>query len=117
MKRFRPNDYPMQDILSSPNFFGPYQLSTLGDDTGAQNAAIVRFPPGVHNKRHSHSGGQLLVGIEGRGFVQTDSEYLDINVGDVILCPSGEVHRHGAQANSVFAHLTIAGGEGTWYDE
>ncbi|MEK7633348.1 MAG: cupin domain-containing protein [Patescibacteria group bacterium] len=67
----------------------------------------IYFPKGIRNKFHSHSNGQVLVVTNGSGTIATKSNKYKVKVGDIIWIPSGEIHWHGANANSVFAHISI----------
>ena len=68
----------------------------------------VTFEPGCRNNWHSHSGGQILVVISGRGYYQVKGESARLLLpGDVVEIPSNAVHWHGAAPDSWFSHLAI----------
>lgn len=74
--------------------------------------ANVTFEPGCRNNWHVHTatrgGGQLLVGMAGRGWYQEEGKPAqEILPGTVIHIPVGVKHWHGAASNSWFAHLAI----------
>jgi quercetin dioxygenase-like cupin family protein len=94
------------DVRRSP-------VGAPGDGVGGR-ATIVHFMNGAHTKRHSHGDGQLLVIVSGKGFVETEGERVEIEAGNVIVCPPGEIHRHGALPGQNMAHMTVSGGEATW---
>lgn len=79
----------------------------------------VTFEPGCRNNWHIHKaakgGGQVLVGIAGRGWYQEEGKPAqEILPGMVIHIPAGVKHWHGAAADSWFAHLAFeAPGEDT----
>lgn len=59
---------------------------------------------------HTHHGGQVIVVLAGRGFVETADERVQVGPGDVVITPPGEMHSHGSDENQSFAHLTITTG-------
>ncbi len=82
------------------------------------NVSNVTFEPRCRNHWHIHhatrGGGQMLVGVAGRGWYQEAGKPAQaILPGTVIHIPAGVKHWHGAAADSWFAHLAfeIAGEE------
>lgn len=76
------------------------------------NISNVTFEPGCRNSWHIHKatkgGGQMLIGIAGRGWYQEEGkEAQEILPGTVIHIPAGVKHWHGAAADSWFAHLAV----------
>lgn len=74
--------------------------------------ANVTFEPGCRNNWHIHhatsGGGQMLVGVAGRGWYQEESkEPVEILPGTVVNIPAGVKHWHGAAKDSWFAHLAF----------
>ena len=74
--------------------------------------ANVTFEPGCRNNWHIHrateGGGQMLIGVAGRGWYQEEGEPArEILTGTVIHIPAGVKHWHGAAADSWFAHLAV----------
>ncbi len=72
----------------------------------------VTFEPGCRNNWHIHratkGGGQMLIGVAGRGWYQEeDKPAVQILPGTVIHIPAGVKHWHGAAADSWFAHLAF----------
>ncbi|MDB4873033.1 MAG: cupin [Gemmatimonadales bacterium] len=67
-------------------------------DEGAEQVDIsfIKFPPGVQCTYHVHPTDQLLIAIDGAGFVETAGGREEFGPGDVVHCPAGERHRHGA---------------------
>ena len=75
--------------------------------------ANVTFEPGCRNNWHIHKaengGGQLLVGVAGRGWYQEEGKpAVEILPGTVIHIPANIKHWHGAAKDSWFAHLAFA---------
>ena len=74
--------------------------------------ANVTFEPGCRNNWHIHKaekgGGQMLVGVAGRGWYQEEGkEPVEILPGTVVHIPANVKHWHGAAADSWFAHLAF----------
>ena len=74
--------------------------------------ANVTFEPRCRNNWHIHhatkGGGQMLVGVAGRGWYQEEGKpAIEILPGTVIHIPANTKHWHGAAADSWFAHLAF----------
>ena len=72
----------------------------------------VTFEPGCRNNWHIHratkGGGQMLIGVAGRGWYQEEGkEPVEILPGTVIHIPANVKHWHGAASDSWFAHLAF----------
>ena len=72
----------------------------------------VTFEPGCRNNWHIHKaekgGGQMLVGVAGRGWYQEEGKpAVEILPGTVINIPANVKHWHGAAKDSWFAHLAF----------
>ena len=72
----------------------------------------VTFEPGCRNNWHIHraknGGGQMLIGVAGRGWYQEEGKpAVEILPGMVIHIPANVKHWHGAAADSWFAHLAF----------
>lgn len=85
----------------------------------------VTFEPGCRNNWHVHKadrgGGQMLVGVAGRGWYQEEGKpAVEILPGSVIHIPANVKHWHGAAADSWFAHLAFEipaeGGQNVWLE-
>ncbi len=74
--------------------------------------ANVTFEPRCRNNWHIHKaqkgGGQMLVGVAGRGWYQEEGKpAVEILPGTVIHIPANVKHWHGAARDSWFAHLAF----------
>lgn len=67
----------------------------------------VTFRDGARNRFHRHSRDQILVVIEGRGMIALADRSIEIERGDVVTIPAGELHWHGALPGETFTHLSI----------
>jgi quercetin dioxygenase-like cupin family protein len=70
--------------------------------------ASVTFEPGAHTVWHRHPLGQTLIVISGLGRIQSWGGPVDeIRPGDVVWCPPGEKHWHGAGPTTAMSHFAI----------
>lgn len=75
--------------------------------------ANVTFEPRCRNNWHIHhatnGGGQMLVGVAGRGWYQEEGKPAqEILPGTVINIPANVKHWHGAARDSWYAHLAFS---------
>ncbi len=91
-------------------FTGHSYLASVSDSQVAFHN--VTFEPGCRNHWHIHhatsGGGQMLVGVAGRGWYQEEGKPAqEILPGTVIHIPANVKHWHGAAKDSWFAHLAF----------
>lgn len=104
--------FPVGDKLPemfSQYFIGQAYLAPLTRDK-TLNCPIsnVTFEPGCRNNWHSHTGGQILVVVGGKGLYQARGEAVRLLLpGDVVEIPADVEHWHGAAPDSWFSHLAI----------
>ena len=71
-------------------------------------AGLVTFEPGARSAWHTHPLGQALIVVSGLGWTQCWGEAKEeIRPGDVITCPPGKKHWHGATATNAMSHIAI----------
>lgn len=74
------------------------------------SGAYVTFEPGARTHWHIHPVGQHLVVTSGVGLTGTaDGKVYAFKSGDVIWCPKGVKHWHGASPAQAMTHLAITG--------
>ena len=72
------------------------------------SCALVTFEPGARSAWHRHPLGQTLVVTQGCGWVQSEGgPKEEIRPGDVVWCPPGEKHWHGATPTTAMTHIAI----------
>ncbi len=72
------------------------------------SCASVTFEPGARSAWHTHPLGQTLLVTAGRGWTQCEGEAIvEINAGDVIWCPPGHKHWHGATPTTSMTHIAL----------
>lgn len=77
------------------------------------SGASVTFEPGARSAWHTHPVGQTLIVTAGCGWTQCwGGPRVEIRAGDVIKCPPGHKHWHGATATTVMTHIAIQEAEG-----
>jgi quercetin dioxygenase-like cupin family protein len=121
----------MEHITSTPTVKAPAERFT-GDvylnpiespsEPARLASALVRFTPGARTNWHSHANGQTLYVTDGVGLVGTrDGNVARISAGQIIKCPAGEEHWHGATDTTLMAHIAMvvgnSDGDGTTWLE
>jgi quercetin dioxygenase-like cupin family protein len=72
------------------------------------SCASVTFEPGARSNWHTHPLGQTLLVTAGCGWTQCEGEAIvAIRAGDVIWCPPGHKHWHGASPTTSMTHIAI----------
>ena len=70
--------------------------------------AAVTFEPGARTAWHTHPLGQTLIVTSGVGLVATaGGDIQRIRAGDVVWCPPGEKHWHGATGATAMTHIAL----------
>ena len=72
------------------------------------SGALVTFEPGARSAWHTHPAGQRLVATSGVGLTQEWGKPVQmIRPGDVIWCPPGVKHWHGAAPATAMTHMAV----------
>lgn len=111
-------------VQAPPNVFtGKVMLKYLfaAKKTAPFSGAYVNFEPGARSYWHTHPAGQHLVVVAGVGRTGTwNGNVHEIREGDVVWCPPGVKHWHGASPDSAMTHLALTGVEAgsgvTWLE-
>ena len=91
-------------------FTGTVRIDPLFKAPGPSRAsgAYVTFEPCARSNWHTHPLGQTLIVTSGCGFVQSWGGPIEvIRPGDVVWCPPGEKHWHGASPTTAMTHIAI----------
>jgi quercetin dioxygenase-like cupin family protein len=95
-----PDEYFTRNVRIDPLFEAPNPARLL--------AASVTFEAGARTAWHTHPLGQTLIVTYGCGWVQSEGgPKHEIHPGDVIWCPPGEKHWHGATTTTAMTHIAI----------
>lgn len=105
-------------------FTGRVRIDPLFPATADANVsgAYVTFEPGARSAWHEHPAGQTLVVISGVGRTGTaDGTVTEIRPGDVVRCPVGVRHWHGASPTVGMTHMALTGvrdgKNAIWYEK
>jgi quercetin dioxygenase-like cupin family protein len=95
-----PAEYFTGAVRIDPLFEAPEPARVRG--------ASVTFEPGARTAWHTHPLGQTLIVTAGCGWTQCWGEPKEeIRPGDVISCPPGKKHWHGATPTTAMTHIAI----------
>jgi quercetin dioxygenase-like cupin family protein len=79
-------------------------------DTAPFSGAYVTFEPRARSAWHTHPAGQHLIVTHGVGRTQEwGGPIVEIRAGDVVWCPPGVKHWHGATPTSAMTHIALTG--------
>jgi quercetin dioxygenase-like cupin family protein len=102
-----------------PSSAGPAELFTgrvrvdpvwPADKNINASGGLVTFEPGARSAWHTHPAGQRLVVTSGVGLTQEWGKAVQvIRPGDVVWCPPGIKHWHGAAPGTAMTHLAVTG--------
>jgi quercetin dioxygenase-like cupin family protein len=102
--------FPLAPFFSSEWFTGNVRIDSLftAPEPARVACASVTVEPGARSAWHTHPLGQILVVTAGCGWTQCeDGPIEEIRAGDVIHCPPGHRHWHGATATTSMTHIAI----------
>ncbi len=91
-------------------FTGQTYLNMLSKKDDTFNAPIgnVTFEPGARTNWHKHSGGQILLILNGEGRYQEKNGKIQIlKKGDIVRIAPNIEHWHGAAPDSWFTHISL----------
>ena len=78
------------------------------DAHGNVSGGLVTFEPGARSAWHTHPAGQRLVVMSGVCLTQECGKPIqEIRPGDVVYCPPGAKHWHGASPTTAMTHLAV----------
>ncbi len=99
--------------VGSPDFFtGSVRVEPVwpADQNINASGGLVTFEPAARSAWHTHPAGQRLLVMSGVGLTQEWGKPIrEIRPGDVVWCPPGVKHWHGASAGAAMTHLAITG--------
>ncbi|WP_342611947.1 (R)-mandelonitrile lyase [Burkholderia ambifaria] len=97
---------------SAAYFTGKVRIDPVWPANGDINASggLVTFEPGARSAWHTHPKGQYFVVISGVGYTQEWGKPIrELHPGDVVWCPPGVKHWHGAASANAMTHLAVTG--------
>ncbi|RJF95068.1 cupin domain-containing protein [Noviherbaspirillum saxi] len=100
-------------VKGPPEYFtGSVRVDPMfaAKDPAPYSGAMVTFEPGARSAWHTHPAGQYLVVTSGVGWTQEwGGSVAEIRAGDVIWCPPGVKHWHGAAPTTAMSHIALTG--------
>ncbi|WP_340372145.1 cupin domain-containing protein [Peribacillus sp. FSL E2-0218] len=97
---------------SAEFFTGNVRIDSLfsENDSAPYTGGYVTFQPSARSAWHTHPAGQRLIVTEGVGWVQEWGGPIEkIREGDVVWCPPGVKHWHGATPTTSMTHIALTG--------
>jgi quercetin dioxygenase-like cupin family protein len=91
-------------------FTGTVRIDPLNTppEPARATTAYVTFEPGARSHWHTHPFGQTLIVTAGCGWTQCEGEpIVEIRAGDVVWCPPGHKHWHGATPTTAMTHIAV----------
>jgi quercetin dioxygenase-like cupin family protein len=102
--------FPKGELGPAENFTGKAWALALVPNDSTYNTLIgnVYFEPGARSNWHIHPSGQILIITDGVGYHQIKGQPKQtIRKGDVVKCPPGVEHWHGASPDTGMQQLYI----------
>ena len=96
----------------SAYFTGDVRIDPLlpATDWARYVAGQVTFEPGARTAWHVHPTGQQFIVTSGVGRTQQwGGPIVEIRAGDVVSCPPGVKHWHGASPTTAMTHIALTG--------
>jgi quercetin dioxygenase-like cupin family protein len=93
-------------------FTGQVRIDPLfsANESAPVSGAYVTFEPGARSHWHTHPTGQYLLVTAGAGRTgEWGGKVEEIKAGDVLWCPPGVKHWHGAFPTTAMTHLALTG--------
>jgi quercetin dioxygenase-like cupin family protein len=104
---------------SQPSVKGPVEYFTgnvridplfPANESAQFSGGSVTFAPGARSAWHIHPAGQRLLVTAGVGWTQEwGGPVTEVRAGDVIWCPPGVKHWHGATPTTAMTHIALTG--------
>jgi 4-carboxymuconolactone decarboxylase len=102
--------FPKGEKITNNNFIGNawLQQMILSDSLNPTQVGNVTFEPAARTNWHLHPAGQILLVTGGLGYYQEKgSPRRLLRKGDVVKCPPGIPHWHGASSDQSFIQVAI----------
>lgn len=89
---------------------GRKSKQVITEAVGAKNIEIgwISFPPRFESEKHLREVEELLIPLEGKGYIKTVEEEFDIAPGMIIFLAPGDAHWHGTRESSLTQYYIFA---------
>ncbi len=105
------SNYPRPSVKGPPEMFTGdvwFDQIVKGEAPSRLRMNAVHFAPGARTAWHSHAVGQTLYVTEGVALTQErGGQVVILRPGQIVTCPPGVEHWHGAHPNHLMTHLAI----------
>jgi 4-carboxymuconolactone decarboxylase len=96
------------------HFIGNFQRLT---ETPPGQITYIHFDAGARTSWHVHEKGQIILVEEGVALEQRKGgSIVEYHAGDIIWCPPGVAHWHGAAPDKAGTQYNVTRGGITWLD-
>ena len=103
----------LQKVPANPKVFtGKAEVIPMSQQVPGMpvHNGIVIFEPGARSFWHTHPIGQVLIIVEGEGRSGVYGKPVSVlKKGDVVVCPKGIKHFHGAAPDKRMVQMTVTG--------
>lgn len=99
------------NAAEAENFIGKVWVEPYfaANDTDKAYGARVSFEAGARTNWHIHAARQVLLVTEGVGYTQEWGKPVQkLHAGDIVECPAGVKHWHGAGPDTPMTHIAIS---------
>ena len=109
---------PLTLLVTSPSpmFSGDVSTTVVAEHlpgAGDVKVGLVRFEAGACTRWHTHDGDQLLLIVDGRGWISTRTDVAEVHAGSTVVIPAGEEHYHAAADDSAMVQYSVLAGTHT----
>lgn len=93
----------IEEVKTNDSTFGRKTKSLLTNAEGAKHIAIswIQFPPHVELEKHSREGEEILIPLEGKGYIKMEKGEFPISPGMIVYFAPGDVHSHCTKDESL----------------
>jgi quercetin dioxygenase-like cupin family protein len=82
-------------------------ISNIFETKTALKMNIAHFPPRTQRSWNTHSTDQIVISINGTGFILTKKYKHTLHYLSAALIPSGIEHLHGSEGDESFTQISI----------
>jgi len=100
----------LDEIETGEISLGRKHKQVITEAVGAKNVEIgwISFPPRFESEKHLREVEELLIPLEGKGYIRTIEGEFDIAPGMIVFLPPGDSHWHGTRDSSLTQYYIFA---------